>query len=108
MTCGYLPHVKPGDGPSDDHALNLRRALQNGEARRGTGSFRSAQRASRCAISAVAPICRHGAQGLPALSGSHDAVAEVRGRLGHPQVVGDYCSKVLAQPAGSGEVDGVQ
>jgi hypothetical protein len=21
MTRGYLPHVKPGDGPSDDHAL---------------------------------------------------------------------------------------
>jgi hypothetical protein len=35
-----LPHVEPGDGPSDDHALDLRRALENREDRGGTGSFR--------------------------------------------------------------------
>ena len=35
-----LAHVKPGDGPSDDHALDLRRALENREARGGAGSFR--------------------------------------------------------------------
>src|SRR5215472_3015586 len=35
-----LPHVKPGDGPTDDHALDLRRALENGEARGGARSFR--------------------------------------------------------------------
>jgi hypothetical protein len=35
-----LPQVQPGDGPSDDHALDLRRALENGEARGGAGSFR--------------------------------------------------------------------
>src|SRR5216683_3494786 len=26
-----LAHVKPGDGPTDDHALDLRRALENRE-----------------------------------------------------------------------------
>jgi hypothetical protein len=35
-----LPHVKPADGPADDHALDLRRALENREARGGTSSFR--------------------------------------------------------------------
>jgi len=36
-----LPHVKPGDGPTDDHALDLGCALENGEVRGGTGGFRS-------------------------------------------------------------------
>jgi hypothetical protein len=36
-----LPHVQPGDGPTDDHALDLRRALENREARGGTTSFRT-------------------------------------------------------------------
>jgi hypothetical protein len=35
-----LPHVKPGDGPSDDHALDLRGALEDREARGGACSFR--------------------------------------------------------------------
>jgi hypothetical protein len=35
-----LPHVKPGDSPADDHALDLRRALENREAPGDTGSFR--------------------------------------------------------------------
>jgi hypothetical protein len=35
-----LPHVQPGDGPTDDHALDLRRALEDREARGGGGSFR--------------------------------------------------------------------
>jgi hypothetical protein len=35
-----LSHVKPGDGPSDDHALDLRRALENREAHGGMSSFR--------------------------------------------------------------------
>ena len=35
-----LPHVQPGDGPTDDHALNLRRALKNGEAHGDARSFR--------------------------------------------------------------------
>jgi hypothetical protein len=43
-----------------------------------------------------------------ALLGRHDTVTEVRGRRSHPLVVGDYCSEVLAQPAGSGEMDSVQ
>jgi hypothetical protein len=36
-----LPHVQPGEGPTDDHPLDLRRALKRGEARGGSGSFRS-------------------------------------------------------------------
>ena len=37
---GYLAHIKPCNGPADDHALDLGRALENGEARGGPGSFR--------------------------------------------------------------------
>jgi hypothetical protein len=36
-----LPHVKPGDGPSDDHALKLARSFKYREARGGAASFRS-------------------------------------------------------------------
>jgi hypothetical protein len=35
-----LAHVKPGDSPADDHALDLRRTLEDREARGGPGSFR--------------------------------------------------------------------
>jgi hypothetical protein len=35
-----LPHVEAGHGPSDDHALDLGRALENGEAHGGMSSFR--------------------------------------------------------------------
>jgi hypothetical protein len=35
-------------------------------------------------------------------------VAQVRGRVGHTLVIGDYCSEILAQPAGSGQMDSVQ
>jgi hypothetical protein len=34
------------------------------------------------------------------------AVAEIRGRLGHALVVGNYYSEVLTQPSGTGEMDG--
>jgi hypothetical protein len=37
---GLLPHVKPGDGPSDDQPLNLPCTLKYREARGGAGSFR--------------------------------------------------------------------
>jgi hypothetical protein len=35
-----LPDFEPGDGAADDHALDLRGALEDREARGGTGSFR--------------------------------------------------------------------
>jgi len=40
VTCRYLAHVKPGDGPSDDHALDFRCALEDGEAGRRARSSR--------------------------------------------------------------------
>lgn len=33
------PHVKPGGGPTDDHALAIRRALEDREADGGAASF---------------------------------------------------------------------
>jgi len=35
-----LPHVKPGDGPADDHPLDFQRALENREARGVARSLR--------------------------------------------------------------------
>jgi hypothetical protein len=43
----------------------------------------------------------------PSSSRGRDAVTEVRGRLGHPHVVGDYRSEVVAQPAGRSQMDGI-
>jgi len=55
----------------------------------------------------MALTCRR-SDGHPNLSRRRDAVTEVRGRLGHPLVVGDYRSEVSAQPSGSGQMDSVQ
>jgi hypothetical protein len=38
-----LPDVQPGDGPADEHPLDFRRALENGEDTSGQGSFRRSE-----------------------------------------------------------------
>ena len=70
-----LPHVKPGDGPSDDHAPDLRRALENGRHRTSKCAPRTASRSDQTGSSSALICAPAGHRSPESAAGSPDVDA---------------------------------